>query len=1787
MLSTQEHDLEDIRADLETTPQRVRRHYLKGLLDWAVSTLLKSASVQQSSGKGGQGKAADSILSPEATPTQIAARLWALLAALLRMREVGPAAAANPALVSAAAHACRSAAGGALRTLGADISADLADALLDALRLLAAKDRLHFSPSLEHSVAFAEAAVEAQAAMRNHAASAAGQDPWAEVCAQSLAMLRSVALSHPNQRKVYVSVVERLLVPLQTSCGQPGSEGSHSQKRLVTASRQLLDAVIFHRAHVEGLAAIASSYTGGKGPDSTKELEVMEQSGDDDMPEGDKGHSQAPTYLSLLFKVLSREVRSADAEKLTVLLAGLPWLLVRFKAALKRYARAAAADVRDGAQKGGIAASADFDFFVLLLEPVLAGLESATQSSEADGNEEQQEGLSSKPAKKRRPPEQAKKAAQKRKLVDGMQFTHRSEEAAWPVLAEGAGMLVGILKSAGVYRATEDVTGSHKELLGRLGTAVLMPFQAADQSDLGKERAPASEILTQRAVAATGVLGAIMDVEHRALHARLETLWEVLWASASQATHTGARDVAKAAEVAGRLVRAYGELRQVELLLHSLAAALGSSACAPAATRVIDSTAFKAALHQTIYEAPPGQKPKIVAFAAAGMKRLLAAEGGIAPALAVLLRGCLAGLRIDLTTAPAVASALELLISRSLAPPLTSELRMVTGTGGPAVSRPRLAALLQLYALAIGAHAACAALQPQISALSGQATVLEAHAAQLERDRLPTLGYFDALRVASAAGMQESKLALPTLLSLSECAGPGGDGDQLQEALVTCMLQRIDVLQERLLHLRFSCPIQQVAPAAIAKSAAPAEPSCGPLPDASELEAATAAELRALADSLVGTAASAEKDADREQQHTDDAGTDAHPPGQSGVLGQVLLSAGLLLQHASSTQRACLLRLLLLMSPAATQPSKIDQPSIASDLNEANQASGHPADPRGLLEEADLDTEWVHAAASILHASLAAACAPLLGNDMEQTAPAAAGRPKKKGKGAQARQGSQEVDKLKSLIRSIGILVDAAPAQSDGDSGGAFGCEALLEVLQAHTSHGGHASPVAAGVVNVGSEAATALQQAARLFSRLAAMPPQWFAARGCASSQLVDLALLVQAALLTLLYSSTPVAESSADASAGNDAGLLGREDCCAALQAAHAFVAAAACSGSRHVLQLLGRLDKARLDWPFAIAACVVGTDGASWQDSSARSMLRSSAAIMGSVVTHSLSGGDLEPAGISAPAGEVPAERSTALETVSRVEKILESLAADMTAKSEDEVSGIVKPQIALQIKTLAASVVASVAGGRSETKRRAASNIVAGIPSLAGMPDYVEQPANASVQDDWQQLEDAAAVASLLAAAALLLDAHSRGASSSRDSSVAQAEGPEEDSGRDNSTSALPLEVALDVVAYLTAAGRALHAARQSLPDDIMPSDIIARMLALHTHLLRHLLLLPPVPGPKRRLNMGLLMSVPTLADADSDSPSARGRSTLREALLVSVREIVHASSLSEQEHFYQSIRDMLLDQERGIDAALPVLEVLLVAMESVHSTAALRVLSQSSEDLAAAVLSCIQAAPTNSDVAPALVCTALRCLESIVARDTAIELPGYVVGQVLQVTGFGQACRSASRAAGMFAGSCHLLVAAVRHRTNEVRRCMALAAAAARGLLTELLSWRAAGSADMAKQCAEDLASVYEAIAERKEMLGMYCHHLLADYITLAAAPATPQGASEDNWADSRPGSGPWPGAAAAALRPGACALYGACSAAQVQHVFAVLHRTGGGTRRTAMTELRQDYERNLKFSGKV
>ena len=62
----------------------------------------------------------------------------------------------------------------------------------------------------------------------------------------------------------------------------------------------------------------------------------------------------------------------------------------------------------------------------------------------------------------------------------------------------------------------------------------------------------------------------------------------------------------------------------------------------------------------------------------------------------------------------------------------------------------------------------------------------------------------------------------------------------------------------------------------------------------------------------------------------------------------------------------------------------------------------------------------------------------------------------------------------------------------------------------------------------------------------------------------------------------------------------------------------------------------------------------------------------------------------------------------------------------------------------------------------------------------------------------------------------------------------------------------------------------------------------------------------------------------------------------------------------------------------------------------------------------------------------------------------------------------------------------MLVAAVRHRTAEVRRCMALAAAAARALLRALQSWRMTlAGCEVARLCAEELGRVYESLAERQ------------------------------------------------------------------------------------------------------
>lgn len=131
-----------------------------------------------------------------------------------------------------------------------------------------------------------------------------------------------------------------------------------------------------------------------------------------------------------------------------------------------------------------------------------------------------------------------------------------------------------------------------------------------------------------------------------------------------------------------------------------------------------------------------------------------------------------------------------------------------------------------------------------------------------------------------------------------------------------------------------------------------------------------------------------------------------------------------------------------------------------------------------------------------------------------------------------------------------------------------------------------------------------------------------------------------------------------------------------------------------------------------------------------------------------------------------------------------------------------------------------------------------------------------------------------------------------------------------------------------------------------------------------------------------------------------------------------------------------------------------------------------------------------------------------------------------------------------------------------------------------------------------RAAAAALAAVYTTVAEHKE-LAKYSLHLLADYIVLVALPAAAAAAAVgtsggDDMGDGDDGSGGRQGvdrapaaAVDAALLPGAHTLYGACSAAEVQHLFVTLGGRASGRGRTVLADLRRGFETKYKYEGKV
>ena len=92
----------------------------------------------------------------------------------------------------------------------------------------------------------------------------------------------------------------------QHQCMRAGLGVSDSHRRLVVASRLLLEAVIFHPAHLEALAAVASMQHSSKHPENAAEPpKAAKRANDDEVPADEGGQSHAPTYVSLIFQVTS------------------------------------------------------------------------------------------------------------------------------------------------------------------------------------------------------------------------------------------------------------------------------------------------------------------------------------------------------------------------------------------------------------------------------------------------------------------------------------------------------------------------------------------------------------------------------------------------------------------------------------------------------------------------------------------------------------------------------------------------------------------------------------------------------------------------------------------------------------------------------------------------------------------------------------------------------------------------------------------------------------------------------------------------------------------------------------------------------------------------------------------------------------------------------------------------------------------------------------------------------------------------------------------------------------------------------------------------------------------------------------------------------------------------------------------------------------------------------------------------------------------------------------------
>lgn len=349
----------DAVAEAAALPPLVAAHYLRSLVEWSSSALIKGGGAEAGGKKGKKQQQSKQGADGEQRPARLEPRCWAVLASVLSSQGV-PASQPLPAALLPAATAALQQAG---QLPDSAQQAELLRQLAALLRLLAAKFGSSFRPRIEHAAAVAEAALAGEVAA--HKAAADNTAAWEDAACAAVRLLAAAAAGHPNQRKVWDAAVPRLL-PLLAGAAFP-ADGTAGGNQLGASCRQVLEVVLFNQQHVvplataaaaEFAAALAEAHVGGSGSGTAEaaaaeaaaaEQEGEETEGDDMEMDGaadastakQAKHSAADGYAAQLFAALRRHVAACE-----VPLELMPWMVGCFCAALKQHRRVAETGVQ-------------------------------------------------------------------------------------------------------------------------------------------------------------------------------------------------------------------------------------------------------------------------------------------------------------------------------------------------------------------------------------------------------------------------------------------------------------------------------------------------------------------------------------------------------------------------------------------------------------------------------------------------------------------------------------------------------------------------------------------------------------------------------------------------------------------------------------------------------------------------------------------------------------------------------------------------------------------------------------------------------------------------------------------------------------------------------------------------------------------------------------------------------------------------------------------------------------------------------------------------------------------------------------------------------------------------------------------------------------------------------------------------------------------------------------------------------------------------------------------------